>query len=349
MAFLTENHIEAFALKLLSYSGYSCYYGPEIAPGGSNPLRSSLASPILEGVLQEAVDRLNPSVPATARQEAVRQVLRVSSPDLISANETFHQLLTCGVPVSYQKDGSERGDRVWLIDFNRPESNEFTAVDQFTFVENNANKRPDIVLFVNGLPLVVIELKNAADESTTIKTAFQQLQTYKHVIPALMAYNGLLVVSDGLEARTGSLSADFSRFSVWKSENGTEEASHLKSQLEVLVNSMLNKATLLDLVRFFTVFEKMKKQDEQGQLSVSTVKKVAAYHQYYAVNKAVASTMQAARRNDEQRGKGGVVWHTQGSGKSLSMVFFSGKIVHSLDNPTIVVLTASWAGAETGG
>lgn len=339
MALLSENHIEAFALKLLSYSGYSCYYGPEIAPGGSNPLRSSLTSPILEGVLQEAVDRLNPAVPGAARQEAVRQVLRVSSADLISANEIFHQLLTCGVPVSYQKDGSERGDRVWLIDFNRPEDNEFTAVNQFTFVENNANKRPDIVLFINGLPLVVIELKNPADGSATIKTAFQQLQTYKHVIPALMTYNGLLAVSDGLEARAGSLSADFSRFSVWKSENGTEEASHLRSQLEVLVNGMLNKATLLDLVRFFTVFEKVKKQDEQGQLSVSTVKKVAAYHQYYAVNKAVASTMQAARRNDEQRGKGGVVWHTQGSGKSLSMVFFSGKIVHSLDNPTIVVLT----------
>lgn len=336
---LTESAIEKLALERLAQIGYSCYSGSDIAPGGFNPLRSSLTSPILEGALQEVVDRLNPSVPAASRQEAVRQVLRVSSPDLISANETFHKLLTRGVQVGYQKDGSERGDRVWLVDFNNPENNEFTAVNQFSFVENNANKRPDIVLFVNGLPLVVIELKNAADESATVKTAFQQLQTYKRVIPALLAYNGLLVVSDGLEARAGSLSADFSRFSVWKSEDGKEEASRLKSQLEVLVKGMLNKATLLDLVRFFTVFEKMKHQDDQGQISVTTVKKIAAYHQYYAVNKAVASTVQAAQRDDEQRGKGGVVWHTQGSGKSLSMVFFSGKIVDRLDNPTIVVLT----------
>ncbi|WP_300909610.1 type I restriction endonuclease subunit R, partial [uncultured Desulfovibrio sp.] len=339
MALLTENHIEEFALKLLSYSGYTCYYGPDIAPGGSHPLRSSLSSPILEGVLQEAVDRLNPSVPAAARQEAVRQVLRVSSPDLISANELFHRLLTQGVSVTYQKDGSTRGDLVWLVDFNNPENNEFTAVNQFSFVENNANRRPDIVLFVNGLPLVVIELKNAADESATVKTAFQQLQTYKDAIPSLMAYNALLVISDGLEARAGSLSADFSRFSAWKSEDGTKEAPRLKSQLEVLVNGMLNKATLLDLIRFFTVFQKIKKEDDKGQVRIITLKILAAYHQYYAVNKAVASTLQAARRDDEQRGKGGVIWHTQGSGKSLSMVFFSGKIVDRLSNPTIVVLT----------
>lgn len=336
---LTEAAIEELALNRLEQLGYSRAYGPDIAPGGSNPLRSSLTGPILEGVLQGSVDRLNPSIPAAARQEAVRQVLRVSSPDLISANESFHKLLTQGVPVSYQKEGATRGDLVWLVDFTTPENNEFTAVNQFSFVENNVNRRPDIVLFVNGLPLVVIELKNAADESATITTAFQQLQTYKHTIPSLMAYNALLVISDGLEARAGSLSADFSRFSVWKSEDGTREAPRRKSQLEVLINGMLNKATLLDLIRFFTVFEKVKKQDDQGLVSVTTVKKIAAYHQYSAVNKAVASTMRAAGRNDAQRGKGGVVWHTQGSGKSLSMVFFSAKIVHHLDNPTIVVLT----------
>lgn len=255
---LTEAAIEELALNRLEQLGYSRVSGPDIAPGGSNPLRSSLASPILEGVLQEAVDRLNPSIPAAARQEAVRQVLRVSSPDLISANETFHALLTRGVQVDSQKDGSTRGNQVWLVDFNTPENNEFTAVNQFSFVENNVNRRPDIVLFVNGLPLVVIELKNAADESATITTAFQQLQTYKHVIPSFMAYNALLVISDGLEARAGSLSADFSRFSAWKSEDGAHEAPRLKSQLEVLVNGMLNKATLLDLIRFFTVFQKIR-------------------------------------------------------------------------------------------
>lgn len=339
MSRMHEAEIEELALERLEALGYARYFGPDIAPDGATPLRASLASPILEGVLQEAVDRLNPHIPAVARQEAVRRVLRVSGPDLISANEAFHQLLTRGVSVSYQKEGAERGDKVWLVDFSTPENNEFTAVNQFTFVEGNVNKRPDVVLFVNGLPLVVIELKNPGSESATLMSAYQQLQTYKQVIPSLLACNGLLVISDGLEARAGSLSAGYSRFSVWKSEDGSREAPHLKSQLEVLIKGMLNKATLLDLIRFFTVFEKMKTEDAQGLVSVETVKKIAAYHQYYAVNKAVASTLEAARRNDAGRGKGGVVWHTQGSGKSLSMVFFSGKIVYLLKNPTIVVLT----------
>jgi type I restriction enzyme R subunit len=199
------------------------------------------------------VDRINPSIPAQARQEAVRQIMRLSSPDLISANEAFHILLTQGVPVSYQKDGAERGDLVWLVDFTTPDNNEFLAVNQFTVIEKNVNKRPDIVLFVNGLPLVVMELKNAADEKATIKTAFQQLQTYKEMIPSLLAYNGLLVVSDGLEAKAGSLTAGFNRFSAWKSEDGAREASPLKSQLEVLIKGLLNRTTLLDLVRCFTV------------------------------------------------------------------------------------------------
>lgn len=339
MTKLSEDRIEAFALKLLSYRGYSCLYGPDIAPGSENPLRASLESPILESALQSAVDRLNPDIPAASRQDAIRQVLRIASPDLVSANESFHSLLTQGVPVGYQKDGTERGDLVRLIDFDQLENNEFTAVNQFTVIESNVNKRPDIVLFVNGLPLIVLELKNAADEKATLSSAYQQLQTYKAVIPSLMAYNALLVISDGLEAKAGSLTADFSRFMVWKSEDGKEEASHLKSQLEVLINGLLNKATLLDLIRFFTVFEKSKKEDAQGLVTVSTAKKIAAYHQYYAVNKAIASTLKASRRDDAEKGRGGVVWHTQGSGKSLSMVFFTGKIVVSLDNPTVVVLT----------
>ena len=336
---MTESAIEALALERLQALGYSYYSGPDIAPDGETPLRASFESPLLESALQAAVDRLNPAIPAVARQEAVRQVVRLVAPDLLGANEAFHQLLTQGVPVSYRKNENERGDLVRLVDFETPDNNEFTAVNQFTLVENNLNKRPDIVLFVNGLPLVVMELKNAADEKATVKSAFRQLQTYKAAIPSLMAYNALLVVSDGLEARAGSLSADFSRFTAWKSEDGKQEASHLKSQMEVLINGLLNRGTLLDVIRFFTVFEKMKKEDAHGQISVSTVKKVAACHQYYAVNKAVASTLKAAERNDEGKGKGGVVWHTQGSGKSLSMVFYTGKIVVSLDNPTVVVLT----------
>lgn len=292
---MTESDIESFALERLQQLGYGYLFGPDIAPGSDKPLRASLESPILESFLQSAVDRLNPSVPAASRQDAIRQVLRIASPDLVSANESFHCLLTQGVPVSYQKDGTERGDRVRLVDFDTPENNEFTAVNQFTVTENNVHKRPDIVLFVNGLPLVVMELKNAADEKATLGSAFQQLQTYKAVIPSLMAYNALLVISDGLEARAGSLTADFSRFMAWKSEDGKKEASHLKSQLEVLINGLLNKAALLDLIRFFTVFEKSKKEDAQGLVTVSTAKKIAAYHQYYAVNKAIASTLKASR------------------------------------------------------
>lgn len=337
---LTESDIETLALERLEQLGYTYHYGPNIAPDAETPFRPSFETPFLLEKLQEAVDRINPRIPPAARQEAVRQVMRLSSPDFVSVNEEFHLLLTQGINISYQKDGHTRGDIVWLIDFAKPENNEFLAVNQFTVLENNLNKRPDIVLFINGLPLVVMELKNAAREKATVKTAFQQLQTYKATIPSLLAYNALLVISDGLEAKAGSLTADFSRFSAWKSEDGIDEASHLKSQLEVLINGLLNKATLLDVIRFFTVFEKNKKEDlATGQITISTAKKIAAYHQYYAVNKAVASTLNAAKRTDDKKGKGGVVWHTQGSGKSLSMVFYTGKIVVNLDNPTVVVLT----------
>jgi type I restriction enzyme R subunit len=336
---LTENAIEQFALRLLKRLGYSCLHGPDVASDGATPLRTSYESPILTENLQSAVDRLNPAIPAQARREAMRKVTLLDAPELLPNNETFHLMLTQGVNISYQKDGAERGDLVRLVDFDDTENNEFLAVNQFTVIENNINKRPDVVVFVNGLPLVVIELKNAADAKATVKNAWQQLQTYKATIPSLMAYNAILVISDGLEAKAGSLTADFSRFSVWRSEDGAREASHLKSQLEVLTNGLLNKTTLLDIIRFFTVFEKFPKEDANGQITVSTAKKIAAYHQYYAVNKAVASTLKAATREDEEKGKGGVVWHTQGSGKSFSMVFYVGKIVVSMDNPTVLVLT----------
>ncbi|MBW1728829.1 MAG: HsdR family type I site-specific deoxyribonuclease, partial [Deltaproteobacteria bacterium] len=270
--------------------------------------------------------------------------------------------LTEGIKVSYQKDGNERGDLVWLIDFKNPENNDFLVVNQFTVIENGVNKRPDVVLFVNGLPLVIIELKNPADENATVKSAYEQLQTYKQTISSLFTYNEILVISDGLEARAGSLSAGFDRFMAWKSSDGKIEASHLISQLETLIKGMLNKETLLDLIRHFIVFDKSKREDkETGQITIHTVKKLAAYHQYYAVNKAVESTLRAVGINREKENivreepaayglkdvreqpvgdkKAGVIWHTQGSGKSLSMVFFTGKIVLTLDNPTILVIT----------
>ena len=358
---LNENAIENLAIERLQAHGYGYRYGPDMAPDGHAAERNSFADVLLIGRLEQAIARLNPAVPAAARVEALRAVQRLNAPDLTANNEIFHRLLTEGISVTYQKDGQARGDLVWLVDFAHPENNDYLAVNQFTVVENNVNKRPDVVLFINGLPLVLIELKNAADEDATVTTAFKQVQTYKATIPSLLAYNGLVVLSDGLEARAGSLSAGISRYLAWKTVDGLVEASPLVPQLEILIRGLLNPHTLLDLIRYFTVFEKSKREDlDTGIVTVETVKKVAAYHQYYAVNKAVESTLRAVGLDDpgpavkespdryglpsvqEQAGgdcRAGVVWHTQGSGKSLSMVFYTGKIIQTLPNPTLVVIT----------
>ena len=361
MTKLTESDIEQMTIEILQSRGYEYLYGPDIAPDGQLPMRTSLGEVVLREKLETAVRRLNPSLPAAVLDEAVKTVLRIGSTDLLADNEQFHDLLTQGVTVSVYEQGEERGKKVWLVDFDDPWNNDFTVVNQFTVVENGHNLRPDVVLFVNGLPLVVMELKNAADEEATITAAYNQIETYKAQIPSLFIYNELIVISDGLEARAGSLSAGLSRYVAWKSEDGETVASHLVGELEVLLRGMLNKETLLDLVRAFTVFEKDKHEDKAtGQLTITTVKKVAAYHQYYAVNKAVESTLRATGINsampkaaespmnfgfktvkEQQTGdhRAGVVGHTQGSGKSLSMVFYTGKIVQRLNNPTVVVIT----------
>ncbi len=360
MSKLTESAIEELAIQYFERLGYSHIHAPDIAPDGDHPERCRYDEVLLTGRLEKALKRINPGMTDAVLQIALKEVERIHSPELLSNNETFHRLLTGGVKVSYQHEGNERGDIVWLIDFENPGNNEFIVANQFTVIENNQNKRPDLVVFVNGIPLVVIELKNAADENASTQSAFRQLETYKRSIPSLFTYNALLVISDGLEAKVGSLSAGFSRFMAWKTADGKVEASHLVSQLETLIKGMLNKKTLLDLVRHFVVFEKSKKEDSQnGVISISTVKKIAAYHQYYAVNAAVASTLRAADIGLNSRimqspasyglpdvtqqpkgdKKAGVVWHTQGSGKSLSMVFYTGKIVLALNNPTIVMIT----------
>ncbi len=239
---------------------------------------------------------------------------------------------------SIKKNGDTVGDKVWLIDFENPLNNDLLACNQFTVIENGKTKRPDVVLLVNGLPLVVMELKNPADENATVQKAFTQLQNYKKAISSLFYYNGVLVASDGLDAKMGSLTAGWSRFMAWKTVDGAKEDKSTVPQIETLINGMLRPDVLLDLVKQFTVFEKTKKEDsETGLTSVETVKKIAAYHQYHAVKKAVVSTKEASREDGSR--KAGVVWHTQGSGKSLSMVFYAGKIVLELDNPTIVVIT----------
>lgn len=365
MTRITEHSIEDFAIKLLEHLGYEYTYAPSIAHDGEHPERSSYEEILLTNRIVEAVQRINPTIPTAAQEEAIKEIQRIHSPELLTNNERFHRLLTEGVPVSKRVDGDDRGDRVWLIDFNTLENNDFIVANQFTVIEDGVNKRPDVILFVNGIPLVVIELKNAADENATIKSAFRQIETYKATIPSLFTYNAFMVISDGLEARAGTLSSGMSRFMAWKSADGKEEASHLVSQLETLIYGMLNKETLLDLVRHFIVFEKSKKEDAKtGVTTISTVKKLAAYHQYYAVNRALESALRATgytveketpvsmvmespesygvagvRSQPKGDRKGGVVWHTQGSGKSLSMVFFTGKLVLALHNPTVVVIT----------
>jgi type I restriction enzyme R subunit len=360
---MTENEIEKLAIALLEHQGYTYINGVHLAPDTPDSERTTFEEVVLKQRLENAVRRINPTIPLDAQQDAVKQILRIASPDVLSNNETFHRLLTEGIPVTKRVDGQERGDRVFLIDFENPLHNEFLVVNQFTIVENGVNKRPDIILFVNGLPLVVIELKNATDDKTTIQSAFRQIETYKAMISSLFTFNAFSVISDGLEAKAGTISAGLSRFMAWKTSDGVKEASKQISQLETLIKGMLQPSVLLDLVRHFVVFEKFKKEDADGIVTVQTVKKLAAYHQYYAVNRAVESTKRASgfvskqtignllnespesyglpgvKNQPEGDRKGGVVWHTQGSGKSLSMVFYTGKIVLALDNPTILVIT----------
>jgi type I restriction enzyme R subunit len=459
---LRESEIEEIALGYLQKLGYTHLLGTVISPDGEHPERQ-YNEVVLVTRLRDAIDKLNPGITQDAKEDALKKVLRTDSPNALINNETFHKYLTEGVDVEVRTADGIRGEKVYIADFNQVENNEFLAVNQFTIIEGNQNKRPDIILFINGLPLVVIELKNAVDENATIKTAFSQLQTYKQAIPSLFTFNELMIVSDGWDALCGTVTSDFGRFMKWKIppsaptllprgegssyranfeyaglvnearelrknqtkaedifwqivrnrrfnnykfrrqhqignyiadfycdelklvvefdgevHNNAEQIKHdvkrdkyLKSlgftvlrfknnelfnnpekvlyaildfadssspfgrgggegalALEVMFTGMLNKQTLLDLIRHFIVFEKSKDK---------TLKKVAAYHQYYAVNKAVTTTQQASAESGDRRA--GVVWHTQGSGKSLSMVFYTGKLVLALDNPTIVVLT----------
>lgn len=337
---ITENIIEESAIEILQSHGWEYANGKEISPEGLFCERENYSQIVLVNRLRNAIAKINPEIPLDAQEAAVQKVLRIASPEMLHNNEEFHRLLVEKIKIPYQQNGNERSHEVALIDFENSTNNQFTVVNQYTIIENNQNKRPDVLLFVNGLPLVVIELKNAASENANIKSAYQQIQTYKAIIPSLFTYNAICILSDGLECKAGSVSADLSRYMTWKTSDGIKEASRFKPQLETLLKGMLQPATLLDLVRNFIVFEKSKKEDAKtGLIQIQTVKKLAAYHQYYAVNKAVQSSVVASGINGDKRG--GVVWHTQGSGKSLSMVFYSGKLITSpeMRNPTIVVIT----------
>lgn len=328
----TESVIEQAALAWLESLGYSVAFGLEIAPDGTLSERDNYGQVVLLERLRHSLLFLNPQIPPDAIEEAFRKLTQPDSPSLILNNHTIHRYLIEGVQVEYiREDGSFAGDYVQVIDFANPDNNDFLAVNQFTVVENKHDRRPDIVLFVNGLPLAVIELKNAADAKATIWTAFNQLQTYKDQIPSLFNYNAVLMVSDGLYARVGTLTANKEWFMPWRTIEGEDlDDTHL-TQLQVVLEGVFEKQRFLDIIRHYIVFEDI----GGGNL----VKKMAGYHQFHAVRQAIQSTVTAAGPGGDRRI--GVVWHTQGSGKSLTMAFFTGKVVlnSELENPTIVVLT----------
>jgi type I restriction enzyme R subunit len=352
---VTESIVEDAALEWFGELGYSIGHGPHLAPGEQAAERDSFGDVVLIGRLREAIWRLNPDIPGDTREEALRKVLRVATTSLMQTNRAFHLMLRDGVDVEYSRpDGSIKGDKARLVDFVDAGANDWLAVSQFTVIEGQCNRRPDIVVFINGLPLSLIELKNAADEDATIWSAYAQLQTYKAEIPTLLHYNAALVVSDGLQARIGSLTANQEWFKVWRTIDGEGDALKTALELEVLVRGVFEKKRFLDLLQHFIVFEE---DPDSGALN----KIIAGYHQFHAVNAAVEETVRASGMGERGRtredpggywagrmhgGKpgdrrAGVIWHTQGSGKSFSMLFYAGCMVRhpAMQNPTLVVLT----------
>ena len=354
---MTESTVEDAALAWLETVGWQVAHGPEIAPDQPLAERRDYGEVVLAQRLRDALARLNPDLPGDALEDAFRRVTRPEGADLIQRNRCIHRQLVDGVTIEYRTaEGEIRGAQVRMVDFDRVEANDWLAVNQFTVMERRGDsrivptRRPDVVLFVNGLPLAVVELKNAADENAAIWTAFQQLQTYQAEIPSLFATNELLVISDGVEARVGTLTAGREWFKPWRTIGGETLAPDAMPQLQVVIEGLFAKRRFLDLVRDFIVFE----NEGGGRL----VKKMAGYHQFHAVQVAVEETLRAAALRRSAEGPGryeagrkpggepgdrrvGVVWHTQGSGKSLAMAFYAGRIIRepAMENPTIVVLT----------
>ena len=355
MSVFSESTVESATLAWLESLGYAVLHGPDIASGLPAAERTdpNYRDVILEGRLRQALVRLNPDLPSEALEDAYRKLTRSDAPSLLERNRSVHRMLVDGVTVEYRrKDGSIAGTQARVIDFEKPDNNDWLAVNQFTVSEGQHTRRPDVVVFVNGLPLAVIELKNPADENATLQSAWHQLQTYQAQIPVLFATNAALIISDGTQARLGAVGAGREWFKPWRTITGREEAPPALPELQVVLEGVFAKRRFLDLVRYFIVFE-----DEGGG---RLVKKMAGYHQFHAVNVAIDETIRAAlipvpqvaeargRYGTTDRPGGGlgdrrvgVVWHTQGSGKSLTMAFYAGRVIlhPAMENPTIVVLT----------
>jgi type I restriction enzyme R subunit len=353
---LTESILEDATLEWFQELGYAIGHGPRIAPGEPGEERASFGEVVLVGRLQEAIRRLNPEIPEEAREDALRKVLRVATPSLVQTNRAFHAMLRGGVQVEYPRaDGSTAGDFVRLLDPTDPSANDFYVVNQFAVIEGQHHRRPDIVVFVNGLPLGLVELKNVADESATVAGAYSQIQTYKAEIPSLLQYNAVVVLSDGVNARIGPLTASPEWFKVWRTVDGAGDAPVTTLQLEVLIRGVFEQGRFLRLIHDFIAFEE---DPDTGAVQ----KLMAGYHQFHAVNAAVEETIRASgmgtkggmaresfgtywasRMHGGHPGdrRAGVIWHTQGSGKSLSMLFYAARIIRhpAMENPTLVVLT----------
>jgi len=339
MTKIFEDDIEQWMVEKLEQAGFY-YISPELLdPDQNSDLRTSYSEVVIESHLTSAIARINPHLQSQVIPYAVKEVIRAASNgDLVHANQQFHVLLTEGVDVTYIDKGEERTVKAKLVDDVNPSNNFWCVTHQLTIIENGQHKRPDVILYLNGIPVVVVELKNPTDENATLQKAYDQLQTYHNTIPSLFVYNCLEIISDGLEARTGTITSDISRFMSWKTADGKTEASLRSNELGVMMEGMLDTQVLTDLILNFIVFERYHQEDLKTKtIRTGVIKKIAAYHQYYAVKKAVVSAQKASDVTGNK--KGGVVWHTQGSGKSLSMVFFSGLLVKTLNNPTVIIIT----------
>ena len=328
---ITEDQLEQECLSWFREIGYQVKHGIEIAPEASQAERSDFRQVILQSRLRDALYKLNPNVPSHAIDAAVIQIANPNIPGLMAANRQLHKWMTQGYPVKFMVDNVERGLRISLVDFDNPANNDWLAVNQFAIQGGKHNRRPDIIVYLNGLPVAVIELKNPADVKADIWAAYRQLQTYKNDIPDLFVYNTVLVISDGMNARCGSLSADQERFLRWRTINGEDQLDPLgqHQDLETVVRGLFRKDFFVEYLRYFCLFE-----DDH-----TTVKKIAAYHQFHAVRTAISTILKASKPNGDK--KGGVIWHTQGAGKSIEMACLSGMLLSNkeLGNPTIVIVT----------
>ena len=346
MSFLenfTEDLLEEAAIEILQSLGYDYVFGPDISLGGDYEERLDYREVVLSNRVKDALFRINKGIPAEALEEAYRRIITFNSPMLEENNRSFHRLLTEGIDVSFAEDGNIRTKNVQIVDFSEEgiKNNEFLVVNQFTIIENE-ERRPDLLIFVNGIPLVIIELKSASDENVGIESAYNQIQTYKKDIPSLFNYNAFCILSDGINAKAGTITSNEERYMNWRSIDGKVVEPLSNPQYEVMFGGMLQKHRLLDIIKNFILFQEssVDEKDENGKKlgdKKTIIKIMAAYHQYFVVKKAVEKTKEATKEDGDR--KIGVIWHTQGSGKSFSMVFYTAGLVRELNNPTIVVIT----------